>query len=56
MERAQIRAYLAKKHYDPENCSFEEKQKLMAALFRRGYSAGLIRTELGSSEDGDGGM
>ncbi len=56
MERAQIRAFLTKKHYDPENCSFEEKQKLMAALFRRGYSAGLIRTELGSSEDGDGGM
>ena len=54
MERTQIRAYLAKKHYDPENSSFEERQKLMAALYRRGYSAGLIRTELGSPEDGDG--
>ena len=35
-EEIQIRAFLEKKHYDPENTDYEGKLKLMAALYRRG--------------------
>ncbi|MCR5501652.1 MAG: recombination regulator RecX [Lachnospiraceae bacterium] len=42
-ELAQIRKFLAKKNYDPETASFEEKQKILASICRRGYSPGLVK-------------
>lgn len=35
-------ALLKKKHYDPENMSYEEKQKLMAFLYRKGFGSDVI--------------
>ncbi len=49
-EEAQIRAFLEKKHYDPENTGYDGKMKLMASLYRRGYRAELIRKILGNFE------
>lgn len=37
-EEIQIRALLAKKHYDPETCDQKERQRIWAFLLRRGYS------------------
>ncbi len=42
-EEEQIRRELRKKGFDPENTSYEEKQKIFASLYRKGYSADLIR-------------
>ncbi len=42
-ELEQIRSLLIKKHYDPENCDFKEKQKIMAFLMRKGFSMDMIR-------------
>ena len=42
-ELEQIRALLIKKHYDAENCEYNEKQKIMAYLMRKGYSSSDIR-------------
>ncbi len=42
-EMAQVRKLLEKKHYDPENCDFKEKQKIMAFLMRKGFSMDMIR-------------
>ncbi len=42
-EEALIREFLAKKHFDPENCEKKEQQRLMASLFRKGFSADKIR-------------
>lgn len=39
----QIRRLLEKKHYDPEQATWEEKQKVMAFLYRRGFSQDMIR-------------
>ncbi|WP_026526559.1 RecX family transcriptional regulator [Butyrivibrio sp. VCD2006] len=33
---------LKKKHYDPDSITFEEKQKLMAFLYRKGFSNDVI--------------
>ncbi len=33
---------LKKKHYDSENMSYEEKQKIMAFLYRKGFSGDVI--------------
>lgn len=41
-EIKQIRAYLEKKHYCEEACGQKEKQKLIAALYRRGFSINSI--------------
>ncbi len=40
---SQIRRLLEKKHYDPEQATWEEKQKVMAFLYRRGFSQDMIR-------------
>lgn len=37
-EEAQIEAFLRRKHYDPQETSFEDKQKMTASLVRRGYA------------------
>lgn len=41
-EIQQIRAYLEKKQYCPEQCDYKEKQKLLAALYRKGFSINSI--------------
>ena len=41
-EIQQISAYLEKKQYCPEQCDFKEKQKLVAALYRKGFSINSI--------------
>ena len=46
----QIRALLVKKHYEPENCDYKEKQKIMAFLLRKGYSMSLIRKVMSTDE------
>lgn len=46
-EQAMIRALLEKKHYDPENADYREKQKLYAFLMRKGYSGEQVRRALG---------
>jgi regulatory protein len=43
VELDQIRKLLAKKHYDPEETDFKEKQKIMAFLMRRGFQMSDIR-------------
>ncbi len=50
VEINQIRALLAKKHYDPENCDYKDKQKIMAFLLRKGYSMSLIRKVMSTDE------
>lgn len=41
-EIKQIHVYLEKKHYCAETCEQKEKQKLIAALYRRGFSINSI--------------
>ena len=43
VEREQIRKLLIKKHYDPEETDFKEKQKIMAFLMRKGFQMSDIR-------------
>ncbi|MDO4285859.1 MAG: regulatory protein RecX [Eubacteriales bacterium] len=42
-ELGQIRALLEKKRYDPRTADWPQKQKMMAFLYRRGFSQELIR-------------
>ena len=42
LEEEQILKILRKKNYDPEQWTFEEKQRLMASLYRKGFSSELI--------------
>ena len=42
-ETEQIQMLLTKRHYDPETADFNEKQKTMAFLYRKGFPADLIR-------------
>lgn len=49
-EIEQIRLLLVKKHYDPENSDYKEKQKIMAFLMRKGYSMSLIRKAMSVDE------
>ncbi len=43
IEIEQIRKLLAKKHYDPEQADFKEKQKIMAFLMRKGFQMADIK-------------
>ena len=43
IELDQIRKLLAKKHYDPEQADFKEKQKIMAFLMRKGFQMADIK-------------
>ena len=42
LEEEQILKILRKKNYDPEQWTYEEKQRLMASLYRKGFSPELI--------------
>ena len=42
---------LKKKHYDPNKITFEEKQKLMAFLYRKGFGNDVITTALSLDTD-----
>jgi len=48
-EDIQIQKWLTKKHYNSENATYEEKQKLGAALVRKGFSVDNIKQRLGNS-------
>ena len=48
-EDIQIQKWLTKKHYNFENATYEEKQKLGAALIRKGFSVDNIKKRLGNS-------
>ncbi|MBE5829564.1 MAG: regulatory protein RecX [Butyrivibrio sp.] len=43
VELDQVKELLNKKHYDPDNTDFKEKQKIMAFLMRRGFQMSTIR-------------
>ncbi len=46
VELEQVKKLLEKKHYDPENTDFKEKQKLIAFLLRRGFQMSTIRNAM----------
>jgi regulatory protein len=50
MEEAQIRRLLAARQYDPAACDWKTEQKLMAFLYRKGYSAERIRAVMQESD------
>ena len=50
MEEAQIRRLLATRQYDPAACDWKTEQKLMAFLYRKGYSAERIRAVMQESD------
>ena len=52
-EMRQIRSYLKKKNYDPEQADREQKMKLMAALFRKGYARSSIVKALDTGDFSD---
>lgn len=47
-ELVAIKKALAKKSYDPENLTWEEKQKLIASLYRKGFDIEKIKQALDS--------
>ncbi len=51
-ETDQIRQLLIKKHFDPENTDYKERQKIMAFLMRRGFQMSDIRKVI-NAEDMD---
>lgn len=55
-ELCAIRAFLRKKGYRPESCDKEKRKKLVAALYRKGFSFSNIKEvmgEFGAEEDMD---
>lgn len=46
LEKEQICRWIQKKHFSPETASPEEKQKMMAFLYRKGFSIETIRSTL----------
>lgn len=50
---SQICRLLEKKHYDPKQATWEEKQKAMAFLYRRGFSQDMIRRGMEASCEAD---
>lgn len=46
LEQEQILSLARKRHFCPQTASFEEKQRLMAFLYRKGFSAEAIRNAL----------
>lgn len=46
-----IRKELAKKHFDPEAATFEEKRKIMAYLYRKGFPSEEIRRAVNAGYD-----
>lgn len=50
-EKLLIRAYLRKKQYDAETCEEKQRQKLIAALARKGFRVGDILSVLREPEE-----
>ncbi len=50
LELKLVRELLTRKHYDPENMDYKEKQKIMAFLVRKGFSITLVRKAMGASD------
>ena len=50
-QRSQIIRILRKRGFDPCTADYEEKQKTMAFLHRKGYPTEMIRRLTGSGED-----
>ncbi len=46
VELTQVMNLLNKKHYDPDNCDYKEKQKLIAFLMRKGFSMSTIKSAM----------
>lgn len=51
IEFDQIKVLLEKKHYDPGNIDYKEKQKIMAFLMRRGFQISTIRKAMNWCEE-----
>lgn len=51
VEQIQIRKFLEKKRFNPEETDFKEKQKLIQSLFRKGYHLSNITTIVGSYDE-----
>ena len=49
-EIRQIRKLMAKRKFDPEQADWEEKRKMQAFLYRKGYSASSVRTAMRGEE------
>ena len=49
-EISQIRHYMTKKHFDPETATYEDRQKFMASMARKGFSSDSIRSAINSIE------
>ncbi|MBR4668713.1 MAG: regulatory protein RecX [Butyrivibrio sp.] len=47
-EIEQIKKLLVKKHYDPDMTEYEDRQKIMAFLMRKGYNSSDIRRAMGN--------
>ncbi len=43
LEQEQIRAYMRRKHYDPEAADLAARQKMTAFLLRKGYTQEAVR-------------
>lgn len=50
-EREQIRRILKKKGYDAETADWQQKQKIMSSIYRRGFSAEKIRSVMKEETD-----
>jgi SOS response regulatory protein OraA/RecX len=50
-QKEQVLRLLRKRGFDPGAASYEERQKTMAFLHRKGYPADLIRRLTGGGED-----
>lgn len=45
-ERAQIRRFLIRKHYDPDTMTYEDTARIKMALLKKGFSMDRIREEM----------
>ena len=50
-EYDQVLQLLRKKKYDPENCDYKEKQKIMAFLLRKGFDMSTVRRAMNCDFD-----
>ena len=50
-EIRQIRKLMEKRKFDPENADWDEKRKMQAYLFRKGYAASAVRAAMDAGPD-----
>lgn len=50
-EIRQIRKLMEKRKFDPENADWDEKRKMHAYLFRKGYAASAVRAAMDAGPD-----